>query len=111
MEINTGDLVDVLYVPLQAVYAEAGKYYCYLDESTGLKKVEIEVGRSNDSFLEIVSGLDEGQLVLLYRPESAASTANAVQPSVRKSAGADGASTGRSGNGNPRSRRSGRPPQ
>jgi HlyD family secretion protein len=111
VEINTGDLVDVLYVPLQAVYAEAGKYYCYLDESTGLKKVEIEVGRSNDSFLEIVSGLDEGQLVLLYRPESAASTANAVQPSVRKSAGADGASTGRSGNGNPRSRRSGRPPQ
>ncbi len=111
VEINTGDLVDVLYVPLQAVYAEAGKYYCYLDASTGHKKVEVEVGRSNDSFLEIVSGLDEGQLVLLYKSESAGSTTNEEQPSVRKPAGADGASGGRSGNRNPGPRRSGRPPQ
>ncbi|MDE0960210.1 MAG: HlyD family efflux transporter periplasmic adaptor subunit [Planctomycetota bacterium] len=86
VEIHTEDLENILYVPLQAVHAESGKYFCFLDDSSQKNQIEIEVGRSNESFLEIISGLDEGQLVLLYKPETANSIDNRSKPTVKKSA-------------------------
>ena len=68
VEIHTADLEDVLYVPLQAVHAAAGKYFCFLDGASSKAMAELTVGRSNDSFLEIIDGLEEGQHVLLYKP-------------------------------------------
>ncbi|MEE2889422.1 MAG: efflux RND transporter periplasmic adaptor subunit [Planctomycetota bacterium] len=108
VEIHTGDLVDVLYVPLQAVHAEAGKYYCFLDKASGKEKTEVSVGRSNDSFLEIVDGLEEGQHVLLYKPESAtASIGNEVPPAPEKSVERGSRPRDGAGNGNPGARRRG----
>lgn len=71
VEIRTGTLEEILYVPLQGVHAESGKFFCYLATPGGVKPVEVTVGGSNDSFLEIHSGLEVGQRILLYRPESA----------------------------------------
>lgn len=78
VEINIGEIVDVVYVPLQAVHAESGNYHCYLKTSAGHQKVLVKVGRSNESFLEITEGVKEGQEILLYRPDSSAST-NTIQ--------------------------------
>lgn len=81
VEINIGEIDDVVYVPLQAVYAESGNFYCYLKTPVGHRKVHVQVGRSNESFLEIVEGVEEGQEVLLYRPDSSESTsANQQMP-------------------------------
>jgi multidrug efflux pump subunit AcrA (membrane-fusion protein) len=107
VEIHTADLVDVLYVPLQAVHAEAGRYYCFLDDSRGSEKAEVTVGRSNDSFLEIIDGLDEGQHVLLYKPESATASSGEEIPSPERSVERGSRPSGGSGNRNPGARRRG----
>jgi HlyD family secretion protein len=108
VEIHTADLEDVLYVPIQAVHAESGKYFCFLDPSFRNSKVEVEVGRSNDSFLEITSGLEEGQPILLYRPETATSGDQVAQPAASKGAegsGKRGGSSGRPGSSSGRRER------
>ncbi|RUA08569.1 MAG: hypothetical protein DSY81_09100 [Bacillota bacterium] len=107
VEIHTADLVDVLYVPLQAVHAEAGRYYCFLDNSRGSEKAEVTVGRSNDSFLEIIDGLDEGQHVLLYKPDSATASSGEEIPSPERSVERGSRPSGGSGNRNPGAQRRG----
>jgi multidrug efflux pump subunit AcrA (membrane-fusion protein) len=60
---------DAIYVPLQCVFLEGGKQLCYaLDAAKKPQKLEVKPGLSNDSYLEILEGLKEGQQVLLYNP-------------------------------------------
>jgi HlyD family secretion protein len=77
VEIQIGELPDVLVVPLQAVFAKEGQHYCYRGNGGRPERVEIEPGRSNESFVEIKSGLEEGDRVLLYDPEVADEDAKA----------------------------------
>jgi HlyD family secretion protein len=71
VEIQIGEVPDVLAVPLQAVFAREGKHYCYRSNGGRPERVEVEPGRSNESFVEIKSGLEDGNRVLLYDPEVA----------------------------------------
>jgi multidrug efflux pump subunit AcrA (membrane-fusion protein) len=60
---------DALYVPLQCVFLESGKQWCYaLDAQRKPERLEVKTGLSNDTYLEITEGLGEGKLVLLYNP-------------------------------------------
>jgi len=59
---------DVLFVPIEAVHEEGGKFFVYRETSTKPENVFVELGISNDSFVEIISGLSEGDEVYLYRP-------------------------------------------
>jgi len=60
---------DAIYVPLQCVFLEGGKQWCYaLDAAKQPQRTEVKPGLSNDSYLEVLEGLGEGQLVLLYNP-------------------------------------------
>ena len=60
---------STVYVPLQCVFLEEGKHLCWVQEGAGEPKcIEVTPGLSNDNFLEILSGLDPGQTVLLYNP-------------------------------------------
>ena len=68
VEIQIGEVPDVVAVPLQAVFAKEGKHYCYRGNGGRPERVEVEPGKSNESFVEIKSGLDEGDRVLLYDP-------------------------------------------
>ena len=67
--INTGNLENVLHVPIQAVFAESGSFYCFVQTAGKPEKRGVTVGRSNESFLEISAGLSEGEKILLYKPE------------------------------------------
>jgi len=67
-EIFVNMLKDVVHIPLQAVVTEHGKRYCYVMEHAQPMAREIETGQFTDEFIEIVSGLDEGELVLLHPP-------------------------------------------
>ncbi len=71
VEIQIGEVADVLAVPLQAVFSKEGKHYCFRSNGGKPERVEVEPGRSNESFVEIKSGLEEGHKVLLYDPEIA----------------------------------------
>ncbi|MBI1382738.1 MAG: efflux RND transporter periplasmic adaptor subunit [Planctomycetaceae bacterium] len=69
LEVVVEDLVDVLYVPVQAVFLDAGQRVVFVSGPTGPEMRPVEVGRHNPAWVEIRSGLSEGETVLLAQPE------------------------------------------
>ncbi|MEJ2703770.1 MAG: efflux RND transporter periplasmic adaptor subunit [Sedimentisphaerales bacterium] len=67
VKVVIDELDDVLNVPIQSVVTVEDKKYCYLAGS-GDEKREVETGLFNDNFVEIKSGLTEGEEVLLNPP-------------------------------------------
>jgi HlyD family secretion protein len=66
LDIVTSSAEDVLYVPIQSVFEENGKSYVSIPGEDGsIKKVEVSTGLYNFDFIEIKSGLDEGDFVLI----------------------------------------------
>jgi len=70
-EIIVTNLVNALTLPLQSVTTVKGKQVCYVQQGTGLVPVPVTVGNFNDQFIEIRSGLKEGDQVALTPPASA----------------------------------------
>lgn len=68
-EIFIAEKSDVLQVPMQCVFLEDGKQYAYVlgDDGRPLA-APVETGLSNETYIEIVAGLDDGQQVLLFNP-------------------------------------------
>ncbi|MFD1954461.1 efflux RND transporter periplasmic adaptor subunit [Paenibacillus thailandensis] len=64
IEVESGG--NRLVVPHQAVMEEDGKRYVYAVEQGLLRKREVVVGDSNDSWKEIVSGLSEGDTIAAH---------------------------------------------
>ncbi len=71
-EIILAELTDVLYVPVEAVTVRGGKELCFV--VNGRKKTlrAVEVGLSNDNYVEIKSGLNEGDQVLARAADASA---------------------------------------
>jgi multidrug efflux pump subunit AcrA (membrane-fusion protein) len=72
---------DVLLVPVAAVHKSSSntQYVQYLAGTTP-QIATVQVGSSNDKDVEIVSGLSEGQLVVLDGPVQASAAATPVAP-------------------------------
>lgn len=69
VEIFVDRLENILTVPLQSVFVENGNHYCYaVSEDGGYVKREIETGTSNETSLQVLRGLTEGDRILLYNP-------------------------------------------
>ena len=65
-EILVRQVENVIAVPVQAIYSRSGHTYVFVGKNEKVAKpVEIEAGHSNDQFVEIRSGLKEGDRVLL----------------------------------------------
>ncbi len=57
---------DVLLLPERAVFTAGGQSYVYYEDATGLKSaLEVQCGLRNGSYVEIVSGLEEGEYVIV----------------------------------------------
>ncbi len=61
-EIIVESAEDVLMVPVEAITSRKGKYYVTLENN---ETKEVEVGIYNEDYIEIVSGLTEGEKVIL----------------------------------------------
>jgi HlyD family secretion protein len=70
VEILVKNLGDVLYVPVQAISPGNGKQICYVAHGFKPEQRAVEVGEFNDEFIEVKSGLKEGERVLLRQPGS-----------------------------------------
>lgn len=68
VEILVEKLDDVLIVPVQAVAIREGKKLCYVMVSDTPQPRVVSTGAFNDIFVEIISGLEEGEQVLLNPP-------------------------------------------
>jgi HlyD family secretion protein len=70
-EIVVTNLENALTIPLQAVTTVKGKQVCYVQQDSELVPVPVMVGNFNDQFIEIRSGLKEGDQVALTPPATA----------------------------------------
>jgi HlyD family secretion protein len=68
VEILVDQLEDVLMVPVQVVANRAGRKVCYVATDAGPEERQVATGAFNNTFVEIVSGLQAGEDVLLSPP-------------------------------------------
>jgi len=66
--IIINEIHDVVYVPVEAVFNEAGADFVYLKKGSSYKKTVVETGQSNTDFTIIKKGLEEGDEVTLINP-------------------------------------------
>jgi len=68
-DIILGRVENAIAVPIQAVYVERGKSYVWIPSGqSAWTKQNVVTGRNSETMIEIKSGLEEGQLVLLRPP-------------------------------------------
>lgn len=75
VEILVDQLYDVKIVPVQVVANRGGKKLCYVATEKGPEEREVQTGAFNNTFVEIISGLEVGEKVLLNPPRAAPSSA------------------------------------
>jgi len=68
VEFDVNHRADVLAVASEAVAIEHGRNVCYVAGVDGLERRSVTLGRSNRDWLEVKTGLSEGDQVVL-RPE------------------------------------------
>jgi len=69
-DIVVGTRADVLLVPVNAVFEERGVMVAHVVNRMGTRTLPVALGESDDAMVEIVSGLSEGDRVLLTQPRS-----------------------------------------
>ena len=65
VEIHVERLRDVLSVPVQAIVQIEDDTWCYIESGGSVERCNLELGRTNDQFVEIREGLHEGDRVVL----------------------------------------------
>lgn len=76
VEILVNKLDDVVYVPVQAISPDNGKQICYVAGAFKPERREVEIGEFTDEFIQIKSGLKEGERVLLRLPDGVETNRN-----------------------------------
>jgi HlyD family secretion protein len=65
VEIIVADLADVLAVPVAAVIEQQGEYVSAVRQGDEVERRVVSLGQSNDKRVEILSGLEPGEVLLL----------------------------------------------
>ena len=64
-EIIVQDREDVLQVPMQSVVQVGRDFYCWVLKGKKLERRKVKVGESNDTEIEILDGIEEGELTVM----------------------------------------------
>ncbi|MEX0978150.1 MAG: HlyD family efflux transporter periplasmic adaptor subunit [Pirellulales bacterium] len=72
VEILVDNLKDVLSIPVQSLIEQKRKFFCWVNGPTGIEKREITVGLGNNTRVQVLSGIQDGDAVLLNPRESVA---------------------------------------
>ena len=62
--INVGERTNVVWLPPQAIREFRGRQFVVVEEGDGQRRVDIEVGLANRQRVEIIAGLEPGQIVI-----------------------------------------------
>jgi len=61
---------DVLFTPLESIHSqEDSLLFVYVKSGWGITKQEVQIGERNDNYAIVLSGLEEGDEVMLSTPE------------------------------------------
>jgi len=85
VEILVERLEDVIIVPVQVVANQEGKKVCYCLTPDGVKRRVVQIGSFNDTFVQIIDGLEVGEEVLLSPPRMTEAEAEPTEPTESKS--------------------------
>ena len=69
-EIQLGTVNDAVSVPIQSIFREGPLAYVYVPESGGWSQREVVLGRASELAVEVVNGVDVGDIVLLREPDT-----------------------------------------
>lgn len=68
---------NVVAVPLEAIQtSDSGKYVIKVNDNGSTSEVSVETGISNDAYIEIKSGISEGDTVQMTESDSSSSSSN-----------------------------------
>jgi uncharacterized membrane protein YgcG len=68
IEILVDQIADTLFVPVQCVFRNGTDNVVFVRDSGAIAMRTVEVGKYNDRWVQILSGLTEGQTVLMSAP-------------------------------------------
>ena len=68
LEVVVADLEDAVHIPVQSVFLDGGKPVAFVSEGGGYNLRSLELGLSNEAWIEVKSGLKEGEVVALSQP-------------------------------------------
>lgn len=71
-EIIVAQYEDTVYVPVVAVLRVAGQPTVYVVQDGSYQERQVEIGLDDDNMISIISGLNEGEVVLMTPPLDAA---------------------------------------
>jgi RND family efflux transporter MFP subunit len=95
VRIQAKEIPDVLLVPVQAVAQNEGQHIAYVIGHKGVvDRREVEVGENNEKFVQIVSGLSEGEKVALDARARSAAEAKARENTIELVPKSPGSKTG-----------------
>ena len=63
--ILVGELDNVLVVPVQAIAEHKGDFYAFVEEPGGIEPAKVKIGENNETHVQILDGLKEGEQVAL----------------------------------------------
>ena len=70
-DITVGTRNNVVLVPVNAVFQHQGVFVVHVVRATGIETRPVDLGESNDRFVEVVAGLREDERVMLTEPAAA----------------------------------------
>ncbi len=86
LEIITDELKDVIKIPLQCVMVDSAETVVYVKRGGKPVRQIVETGGFNDEFIEITSGVKEGESVFLSKPFVEDEAKKAPTPAKKKEA-------------------------
>jgi multidrug resistance efflux pump len=111
VKILVRQLEDTIIIPIQVVSNRASGKVCYVMTSQGHQEREVRTGLFNDTYVEIIEGLEEGEEIMLNPPPisefGSPASFQQQQPIPRARPGATDANDTET-RGQPRGRRAGR---
>ncbi|MCZ6836853.1 MAG: hypothetical protein O7G85_13840 [Planctomycetota bacterium] len=67
-DINVGRVDDATYVPIQAVHRQGPAAFVWIPDGRGYSQNKIDIGQASELYVEVLNGLDAGQIVLMREP-------------------------------------------
>jgi HlyD family secretion protein len=69
--VDSQDAADILFVPVHAVFYDGPRTFCYrMTEDGKFQEKDVVLGRQNEDAVEIISGLEKGDRVSLFKPSA-----------------------------------------
>lgn len=68
IEILVEDIAETLYIPAQSHFRDGLDDVVFVDGEAGILKRKVVLGRYNDKWIQVLEGLEEGEIVYLSAP-------------------------------------------